>query len=196
MKGLIKIKASLLSWKFAVVAVMASVAMSAHAQEYVTPTNPPEPGKAPGAKVRLLSTNGQTKTYLLVLSSGDELMSGIAAFAAKYDVKYAHYTGFGDATSAKFGWFDAGRKMFKSVPMNEPSEVTSMSGDISLYKNKPLAHTHLSTAIQDGSVHGGHLFELIVGPTFEVMITVEPTPIYKKVNSDFNALVVDPTLEK
>ena len=185
----------MLSWKFAIVGILASVAFSAQAQEYVTPTDPPQPGKAPGAKVRLLSTNGETKNYIMVLSPGDELMSGLAAFAEQYQVKYAHYTGFGDATSAKFGWFDAGRKMFKSVPVNEPSEVTSMTGDISLYKNKPLAHTHLSTAIQDGSVHGGHLFELIVGPTFQVIITVEPTPIYKKVNHEFNALIVDPTLK-
>lgn len=189
-------KASLLSWKFAIVGILASVAFSAHAQEYVTPTDPPQPGKAPGAKVRLLSTNGATKNYIMVLSPGDELMSGLAAFAEQYQVKYAHYTGFGDATSAKFGWFEASRKMFKSVPVNEPSEVTSMTGDISLYKNKTLAHTHLSTAIQDGSVHGGHLFELIVGPTFQVIITVEPTPIYKKINHEFNALVVDPTLKK
>jgi predicted DNA-binding protein with PD1-like motif len=196
MKGLMKIKTPLLPWKLAMAALLASAALSAHAQEYITPTNQPLPGKAPGAKVRLLSTNGQTKNYLMVLSPGDELMSGIAAFAVQYHAKYAHYMGFGDATSAKLGWFDAGRKMFKSVTVNEPSEVTSMSGDISLYNDKPLAHTHLSTAIQDGTVHGGHLFELIIGPTFEVMITVEPTPIYKKLSPEFGALVIDPTLEK
>ncbi len=70
-----------------------------------------------------------------------------------------------------------------------------MTGDISLYNNKPMAHTHLSTAIENGSVYGGHLFELIVGPTFEVIITVEPTAIYKKVSPEFNALVVDPTIK-
>ncbi|GGC68508.1 hypothetical protein GCM10011387_22400 [Pedobacter quisquiliarum] len=195
MKGLIKNNISVLLRSVAIAGMLTSLAIVTHAQEYITPTNPPKPGKAPGAKVRLLSSNGQTQNYLLVLSPGDELMSGIAAFAEQYHVKYAHYTGFGDAMSAKLGWFDAGRKMFKSVPLDQPSEVTSMTGDISLYNNKPLAHTHFSTAIEDGSVYGGHLFELIVGPTFEVIITVEPTAIYKKVSPEFNALVVDPTLK-
>jgi hypothetical protein len=40
------------------------------------------------------------------------------------------------------------------------------------------------------------LLELIVGPTFEFYITVEPTAVYKKVSTEFNALVVDPDLEK
>jgi hypothetical protein len=97
-----------------------SAAFSASAQEYVSLTNPAKSGKAPGAKVKLLSTNGKTRTYLLVLATGDEVTSGIAEFAQKYQVKNAHYTAFGDATSAKFGWFDKDRKMFKLANISEP----------------------------------------------------------------------------
>ncbi|MBD1362618.1 DNA-binding protein [Mucilaginibacter sp. ZT4R22] len=169
---------------------------TASAQEYVSLTNPAKPGKAPGAKVKLLSTNGKTKTYLLVLATGDEVTSGIAEFAQKYQVKNAHYTAFGDATSAKFGWYDKDRKMFKLSNIAEPSEVTGLVGDISLYNGKPFAHSHGSVATSDGICHGGHLLELIVGPTFEFYITVEPTAVYKKISPEFNALIVDPDLEK
>jgi uncharacterized protein len=51
-------------------------------------------------------------------------------------------------------------------------------------------------ASKDGSVKGGHLLELIVGPTLEVFITVEPTPLYKRVDKRFDAGIIDPTLEK
>ncbi|AMR32462.1 hypothetical protein A0256_14035 [Mucilaginibacter sp. PAMC 26640] len=169
---------------------------TANAQEYVSLTNPAKPGKAPGAKVKLLSTNGKTKTYLLVLATGDEVTSGIAEFAQKYQVKNAHYTAFGDASSAKFGWYDKDRKMFKLSDIAEPSEVTGLVGDISLYNGKPFAHSHGSVATSDGICHGGHLLELIVGPTFEFYITVEPTAVYKKISPEFNALVVDPDLDR
>jgi len=169
---------------------------TANAQEYVSLTNPAKPGKAPGAKVKLLSTNGKAKTYLLVLSTGDEVTSGIAEFAQKYQVKNAHYTAFGDASSAKFGWYDKDRKMFKLSDIAEPSEVTGLVGDISLYNGKPFAHSHGSVATSDGICHGGHLLELIVGPTFEFYITVEPTAVYKKISPEFNALVVDPDLDR
>lgn len=92
MKGLIKNNISFLLRSVAIAGMLTSLAIVAHAQEYITPTNPPKPGKASGAKVRLLSSNGQTQNYLLVLSPGDELMSGIAAFAEQYHVKYCTYT--------------------------------------------------------------------------------------------------------
>lgn len=103
--------------------------------------------------------------------------------------------GFGDASSARLGWFDAERKMFKVISIGKPSEVTGITGDISLYNGKKLAHAHISLATSDGICHGGHLLQLIVGPTFEIMVTVEPTPLYKKANPEFGALVVDPTLD-
>ncbi|RYY20034.1 MAG: DUF296 domain-containing protein, partial [Sphingobacteriaceae bacterium] len=176
--------------------LLMSISFKAQAQEYVSLTQPAKTGKAPGAKVKLLSTVGQTKTYLLVLATGDEVTSGIAEFAQKYQVKNAHYTAFGDAASAKVGWYDKDRKMFKQTNISEPSEVTSMVGDIALYNGKPFAHSHISVATSDGICHGGHLLELVVGPTFEFYITVEPTAVYKKVSPEFNALVVDPDLEK
>jgi predicted DNA-binding protein with PD1-like motif len=197
MKGLEKITASIIFRKLAFTAILILCgAFAASAQEYVSLTNPAKQGRAPGAKVKLLSTNGKTRTYLLVLATGDEVTSGIAEFAQKYQVKNAHYTAFGDATSAKFGWFDKDRKMFKLADISEPSEVTGLVGDISLYNGKPFAHSHASVATSDGICHGGHLLELIVGPTFEFYITVEPTAVYKKISPEFNALVVDPDLEK
>jgi predicted DNA-binding protein with PD1-like motif len=197
MKGSEKIPASAKFRKLAFTAVLLLCgAFSAMAQEFVSLTQPAKPGRAPGAKAKLLSKNGKTRTYLLVLATGDEVTSGIAEFAQKYHVKNAHYTAFGDATSAKLGWYDKDRKMFKLTDISEPSEVTGLTGDISLYNGKPFAHSHASVATSDGLCHGGHLLELIVGPTFEFYITVEPTAVYKKVSSEFNALVVDPDLEK
>lgn len=38
------------------------ISFSATAQQYSSPTQPVEIGKAPGVKIKLLSTNGQTKT--------------------------------------------------------------------------------------------------------------------------------------
>ena len=49
---------------------------------------------------------------------------------------------------------------------------------------------------KDGSVTGGHLLELFVGPTLEVFVTVEPTPLYKKLDTRYDAGVIDLTLEK
>ncbi|RFM26845.1 PPC domain-containing DNA-binding protein [Deminuibacter soli] len=163
------------------------------AQDYVSPVKPAETGKSPGVKVKLLSTVGETKTYALIFSTGDEVVSGLTEFAQKYNVKSAHYTAIGDATSAKVGWYDKSRKMFKVIPIPEPSEVTSLVGDVAVFGGKPVAHSHVNVATEDGLTHGGHLLQLIVGPTLELIITVEPTPMYKVLNEEFGAGVIDPT---
>lgn len=170
----------------------------AKAQDYVSAAagKPAEPGKAPGMQVKLLSTSGATKTYVLVFAKGDEVMAGLTEFAQKYSVKSAHYQAIGDALSAKIGVYDYGRKQFKVIAITEPAEVTSLTGDIAVLNGKPAPHSHLNLAAADGSVRGGHLLELVIGPTLELFVTVEPTPLYKKHNEEFDANVIDPALTK
>ncbi|WP_375435013.1 PPC domain-containing DNA-binding protein [uncultured Hymenobacter sp.] len=178
--------------------LVAGSALAAQAQEYIslTTAKPVPLGKAPGMKVKLLSTNGQTKTYALIFSKGDEIVSGLTEFAQKYKVQSAHYQAIGDALSAKVGVFDYGRKAFKVIPFTDPIEVTSLTGDVAVYNGKPVAHSHINVATFDGLIHGGHLFELVSGPTIELIMTVEPTPLYKKLNTEFDAALIDPELTK
>lgn len=164
------------------------------AQEYADTTKTLEDGQAPGLKVKLLSTAGQTKTYLLIFTKGDEIVAGLTEFAKKNNIKSGHYTGLGDALSAKAGWFDYDKKKFKVIPIGV-SEVSSFIGDIAWYKGKPIAHTHFSSAIEDGSVKGGHLLELHCGPTMEIILVAEPAELYKKLDPEFNAAIIDPEIK-
>ncbi len=173
-------------------------ALSMHvvkAQEYVSPTKPAETGKAPGMKVRLLDSADGKITYAIIFKHGDEVVSGLTEFAQKYNVKSAHYTAIGDATNVKVGWYDYNHKMFKVIPV-DTAEVTSLVGDVAVFNGKPVAHSHINVATKDGMSHGGHLLQLYVGPTLELFITVEPTPLYKMLDTEFEAGVIDPALEK
>jgi uncharacterized protein len=182
----------------ATVLLVASSVLASQAQEYIslTTAKPLQLGKAPNMKVKLLSTSGQTKTYALIFAKGDEIVSGLTEFARKYNVTSAHYQAIGDAMSARVGVFDYGRKAFKVIPFTEPIEVTSLTGDVAVHDGKPVAHSHINVATFDGLIHGGHLFELICGPTIELILTVEPTPLYKKLNTEFDAALIDLDLTK
>jgi predicted DNA-binding protein with PD1-like motif len=175
--------------------VIVAMSLKVTAQNYVSPTAPAQTGKSPGVKIKLLSTNGQTSNYVLIFSAGDEVKSGLTEFAQKYRVKSAHFTGIGDAQSARVGFFDYNRKMFKVIPIDEPCEITSLIGNIALMDGKPVVHVHINVADSAGASHGGHLLEMIVGPTLEVFVTVEPVPLNKKVDPQYGAGVIDPFLE-
>lgn len=176
-----------------VIALAISLYTPSQAQEYADPARILEEGKAPGLKVKLLSENGRSKTYILIFSKGDEVVAGLAEFAQKNHIKSGYYSGIGDALSAKAGWFDYNRKKFKVIPI-DTAEVSSFTGNIAWYKGKPVAHTHMSAALKDGSVKGGHLLELLSGPTMEIILVAEQTALYKRLDSEFDAAIIDPYL--
>lgn len=152
-----------------------------------------ETGNAPAMKVKLLSENGASKTYMLVFSKGDEVVSGLTEFAKNYNIKSAHYHGIGSAFGLELGWFDFERLQYKVIKVGM-AEVTSIIGNITLYNGEPITHTHATAAVEDGTVKGGHLLKLVSGPTIEIVITVEPTMLLKKMNPEFNALMINTEL--
>jgi uncharacterized protein len=174
------------------VAFMALFSHAASAQEYVSPTRAAQTGRSPGVKVKLISADGPTKTYAIIFAPGDEILSGLQEFAAKYNVQSAHFTAIGDAKSVKFGWYDKSKKMFKVTALNSYAEITSLVGDIALINGKPSVHAHIALATEDGMVHGGHLLEAFIEPTLEVMMTVEPVPLNKKPDPQLGINVIDP----
>jgi predicted DNA-binding protein with PD1-like motif len=174
--------------------MMAGLQVSVQAQEYQSTITSVEAGKAPGMKVKLLSMAGEAKTYAVIFSKGDEVVSGLTEFAKEYNVKSAHYQAIGEALHIEVGCFDYQRKEFLVIPIDS-AEVTSFIGNIAWYNKKPVIHTHITASLKDSSVKGGHLLKLIVGPTLEVIVTIEPTPLYKKLNEEFQAGLIDPDLK-
>ncbi len=168
----------------------------AGAQDYVSPTKPAETGKSPGVKIQLLDSTAGQKTYVLIFSPGDEVVSGLTEFAQNHQVSSAHYSAIGDAVSAKVGWYDSARKMFKVISLSKPCEITSLIGDIAIFNGKPVAHSHINLATEDGITHGGHLLELFIGPTLELFVTVYTIPLNKKLDPRSGAGVIDPSMAR
>lgn len=180
---------------FIALSALMLLCITASAQEYASPKTPALRGRSPGVKVKLISENGATKTYAIIFAAGDEILSGLSEFAEKYNVKSAHFTGIGDVTTAKIGWFDGTKKMFKVTHITEQSEITSLIGDVALNNGKVVVHAHINLAASDNMVRGGHLLEGFVSPTLEVIFTVEPEPLYKKLNPEFDLFLIDPTIK-
>jgi predicted DNA-binding protein with PD1-like motif len=164
-------------------------------QEYVAPTLPAQTGRSPGVKVKLIGQSGSVKIYALIFSAGDEVLSGLTEFALNYGVKTAHFTGIGDARTSKFGWYDKSKKLFLVNRLDTFAEITSLVGDIAMIGNNPAVHAHINLATQDGIVHGGHLLEAFVEPTLEVIVTVDPMELDKRLDPEYGLNVIDPDLK-
>jgi predicted DNA-binding protein with PD1-like motif len=171
---------------------------SAPVVRWLKPSETAQHGRAPGAKVRLLSTQSDgTKTYVLVLSRGDQVQAAITAFASDYHIVGAHFSAIGAVHDPEVAWFDESREEFKAMSLHEQMEVLTLSGDITLgVDGQPVVHTHVVLGRSDGEAWGGHLIEATTSPTLELFATSYPEPLRKRPDPATDLLLIDPSFER
>ena len=158
----------------------------------ISPSRPIPQGKAPGMTVKLVKNTPEEKVYAIVFVKGDEVLSGLTDFAAKYNVGDAHFTGIGAVSSATTAWIDLEKKMYHPTVTNQQVEVLSLVGDIATFNGKPIVHMHAVLGRRDGSTVGGHVWELNVNPTIEVFLTANTTPLAKRADPASGLKLIDP----
>ena len=189
-------KATLLA--FAAIAVASALAVQAQAPAseeagLINPARPIPTGKAPSMQVKLVKDTPEEKVYAIVFLKGDEVLSGLTDFAAKYKVADAHFTGIGAISSATTAWLDLDKKMYRPTVTNQQVEVLSLIGDIAAFNGKPVVHMHAILGRRDGTTVGGHVWELNVNPTVEIFLTANTTPLAKRPDPDSGLKLIDPT---
>jgi predicted DNA-binding protein with PD1-like motif len=163
--------------------------------DYVSPSDAIPKGKAPRMRVQLLNPGETTKHYAVIFYQGDEALSGLMEFAEKYQVTSAHFTAIGALSGATLGFFDPQRKMYKKILIDGQHEVIGMIGDIGLYHGKPALHTHMAVGGADGTTRAGHVLAAYVSPTLEVMVTVDPVTMQKRLDPATDLTLIDPSLK-
>jgi hypothetical protein len=130
---------------------------------------------------RKIFSNAGLSTYALIFDEGDEAVAELSRFAGETGVNGASLSGVGAASSATLGWFDFAAKSYEPNRIGEQVEVVSILGDIATTEDgKPQVHAHAVVAKRGGSAFGGHLLELHVKPTLEIIVTETPTHLRKR----------------
>jgi len=160
---------------------------------YIPPTRPVPAGKAPAMKVKLLKDTLEEKVYAVIFYKGDDAMSGLTDFAVQHQVDDARFTAIGAANGATLAWLDPAAKIYHRIPVTQQVEVLSLIGDMTTFNGKPIVHMHAVLGKPDGTTIGGHVFELDVNPTLEVMVTVNTAPLKRKPDDASGMKVIDPT---
>lgn len=130
---------------------------------------------------RVLSEGEHGTTYALIFDPGDEAAAELARFAGETGVDGASFTGVGAASSAVLGWFDFGAKSYEPNRFDEQVEVLAFTGDVARGEDgRPQVHAHVVIARRGGAAFGGHLLELHVNPTLEIVLTQTPAHLRKR----------------
>ena len=131
-------------------------------------------------KAKLLEQNDGARVYMVVLDTGDEVMSSLLEFVRKERLTAAQVTAIGAFKDAVLFFFDWEKKEYLHRPITEQTEVASLVGDVALGEDdEPMLHIHVVLGQRDCTALAGHLSEAHVRPTLEVMLTETPAHLQR-----------------
>jgi molybdopterin-containing oxidoreductase family iron-sulfur binding subunit len=129
---------------------------------------------------KLLNEQDGRRTFAVIMSKGDEVLSTIDAFAKQERISAAQITAIGALSDVVLRYFDWERKDYRDIPVHEQVEVASLIGDVALDpQGEPVIHIHLVVGRKDGTALAGHLGEAHVRPTLEVIVDEQPSYLQK-----------------
>jgi hypothetical protein len=135
--------------------------------------------------MRSKQINRIPKTFVVILDTGDEILSSLTKLARSEKLSDSSFKAIGALSSARLGWFDWESKKYQpAVEFDEQLELLSLIGDIALKDHEPQIHAHLVVGKRDGTAHGGHLLQAIVRPTCEIVITESPEHLQRKMDPE------------
>jgi predicted DNA-binding protein with PD1-like motif len=143
-------------------------------------------------KFRMIDSGG-SRTYIVVLETGEEVSASLHRFAEQNQLQGSSFKAIGAFSSVKLGWFNWQTKKYETaVHLQEQVEVLSLIGDVALKDGKPAVHAHVIVGKRDGTAHGGHLLEAHVRPTLELVLTEGSEPLRKFEDRESGIAVIEP----
>lgn len=86
-----------------------------------------------------------------------DLLGEIEKLARRENIKTGSITVIGAVRKARIGYYDQENHEYLERGFDEPMEISSCLGNISLKEGEIFAHVHINLAARDGRVIGGHL---------------------------------------
>ncbi|MEK9137188.1 MAG: PPC domain-containing DNA-binding protein [Bacteroidota bacterium] len=112
------------------------------------------------------------RTIIGQLERGTDLYNGIARVAQENNITVGRVTGMGAVQRAKLAYYDQKVMKYEDIVFNEPMEIVSLYGNISIRDGKPFAHIHVVLSDEKGNGKGGHLLPGDT-PVFACEVTIE-----------------------
>jgi len=113
------------------------------------------------------------------LGYGNDLLEEITKVCQKENIQLGRVEALGAVQRACVGFYNQKTREYQFFSLDQPLEITSLVGNISVKDGNPIVHAHITLADETGKAYGGHLasgtvvfacefiLEAFDGPPFE-----------------------------
>ncbi len=105
----------------------------------------------------IIEESSPGRSFLARLDHGAEIIGQIADVAREKRIRAAAISTVGAFTRADLGFYDQTGQEYRVRAVEEPVEIASCTGNISLIEGEPFVHSHAVLADSSGRVLAGHL---------------------------------------
>ena len=99
------------------------------------------------------------KLVWVEIKYGEDLLKAITDYCLENDIKTGFVSAIGSLQNVKFGYYNQKEKKYYENSIDEPVEIISCLGNVSIKEGKLFVHAHLSVSDEKGNMFGGHLNE-------------------------------------
>lgn len=110
-------------------------------------------------------------TYVIRLDAGEKIIESLRSLCEQDKITAGFLNGLGAVREAEIGWFDGEDKDYRVLRVQEPCEIISLTGNVSVLAGQPFLHCHIALGGRAFGVRGGHLREAVVSATCEITLT-------------------------
>ncbi|MBL8030787.1 MAG: DUF296 domain-containing protein [Candidatus Doudnabacteria bacterium] len=117
----------------------------------------------------------QTKTeFVFRFDRGEDVLAELQNWAAQERVEAASLSAIGASQKVVLAYYDLATKEYQNHEITENLEVVGVTGNLAMFDGVPVIHMHGTFSRADLSVLAGHIKQLIVSATCEVVLRVLP----------------------
>ncbi|PIS46733.1 MAG: hypothetical protein COT17_07115 [Elusimicrobia bacterium CG08_land_8_20_14_0_20_51_18] len=110
------------------------------------------------------------RTFLFSIAKGEDLLQSLQYFCHHNQIKCGTLSAIGAVSKATFGLYDQKNKKYSKIILEKELEILSLQGNISLFDDKPMLHSHITFSDSEGKAWGGHLMSGTILFNCEVFI--------------------------
>jgi predicted DNA-binding protein with PD1-like motif len=136
----------------------------------------------------MLRRTGVKERIIGRIGHGADLLEALTGLCRTRDIRLGWFQGLGAVKKGALSFYDQQTHEYRVVEMNEPLEITQLTGNISVKDGVPFVHCHVTFADEAGRAFGGHLAAGTVVFACEIMIEALDGPVLERVFDETTGL--------
>lgn len=99
----------------------------------------------------------EKEIFMGKMQHGADLLEELTTICKGRNIQLGGIEAIGAVQKASIAFYNQTKREYVFITIDEPLEITSLTGNISIKDGTPFVHAHVTLADSTGKVYGGHL---------------------------------------